>query len=182
MYGTSGVHGTSYFCQCIMTRLASTTASPLHRMKAIAYSIKSQEKELLTLANKKRHDLTMISNELNDKTVAYAQGKQVLIVSPYDIVDKNILRELKAVGVLRIITRSAHTTHIDLVEATRLGFEIANAPDVPATPDSIANRVILNLNLWESGNCVGDACCCQKVCVMQPQRIKELKKLYGYGE
>src|SRR5690606_17743666 len=99
------------------------------RMKAIAYSIKPQEKECLALANGKKHDLTLISNELNERTVSYALGKEAVIVSSYDIVDRKMLWELKHAGVTKIITRSKATTHIDLKEATRMDFKVANVPD-----------------------------------------------------
>ena len=133
-------------------------------MKAIAYSIKSQEKELLAIANGKRHDLTLISNGLDKWTVSYAQGKEVVIVSSYDILDRAMLWELKNVGVKNIITRSKNTTHIDLKEAVRLGLKIANAPDEDQSAESIARQTIQNLNAWEAGRCVGGACCCKRVC------------------
>jgi len=135
-------------------------------MKAIAYSIKPQEKEYLAIANAKRHDLTLISNELDIQTVSYAQGKEVVIVSSYDILDRKILWELKNAGVKNIITRCRVTTHIDLKEATRMGLKIANAPDDDQSVESIAKQTIRNLNAWEAGKCVGGACCCQGACVV----------------
>lgn len=139
-------------------------------MKAIAYSIKPQEKELLALANNKRHDLTLISNELNVRTVSYAQGKDVVIVSSYDILDRDMLWELKNAGVQKIITRSKITTHIDLKEATRMEFKIANAPDDDQSHESVAKQTIRNLNAWENGKCVGNACCCQKTCTLDVKK------------
>lgn len=133
-------------------------------MRAIAYSIKDQEKECLVLANGKKHDLTLISNELNRHTVSYARGKEVVIVSVYDILDTELLWELKNAGVRKIITRSKTTTHIDLAQATRLGLKVANAPDEDQSTCSIARQTIRNLNAWEAGKCVGKACCCQNVC------------------
>ncbi|WP_353126366.1 lactate dehydrogenase [Parapedobacter pyrenivorans] len=139
-------------------------------MKAIAYSIKPQEKEFLAVANGKRHDLTLISNELNSQTVSFALGKDVVIISDYDILDRQMLWELKAISVTKIITRSKTTTHIDLKEATRMGFNIANVPEEDQTLESIAKQTICNLNAWDTGKCVGKACCCQKVCVMDRKR------------
>lgn len=133
-------------------------------MKAIAYNIKPQEKECLAIANGKKHDLTLISNELNARTVSYAQGKEAVIVSAYDILDRDMLWELKNAGVKKIITRSRTTTHIDLKEATRMDFKVANAPEEDQSIENIAKQLIRNLNAWENGKCVGNACCCQKVC------------------
>ncbi|HWK98818.1 MAG TPA: hypothetical protein VNQ55_02675 [Parapedobacter sp.] len=156
-------------------------------MKAIAYSIKPQEKECLALANGKKHDLTLISNELNEQTVAYAVGKEAVIVSPYDILDRKILWELRNVGVTKIITRSQTTTHIDLAEATRMGFNVANVPDVDRSIENIAKQTIRNLNGWGAGKCVGKACCCQKVCGMDKKKVKpeadhKPANHYGYGQ
>lgn len=95
-------------------------------MKAIAYSIKPHERESLVLANGKKHDLTMISNELNMRTVSYAFGKQVVIVSALDIVDSSILKELKLIGVTHLISRSHSLTHIDLKEAEKLQIQISH--------------------------------------------------------
>jgi len=133
-------------------------------MKAIAYSIKPQEKELLAVANGKKHDLTLISNGLDKWTVSYAHGKEVVIVSSYDILDRAMLWELKNVGVKNIITRSKNTTHIDLKEAVRLGLKVANAPDEDQSVENIAKQTIRNLSAWEAGTCVGGACCCQRAC------------------
>lgn len=134
-------------------------------MKAIIYSIKPHEKEVLSLTNKRRHDLTMISNELNHSTVAYAAGKDVVIVSPYDLLNSDLLKDLKLAGVQKIITRSQTTTHIDLNAARDYNFNIANIPDNNQELQNIAETVIRNLNLWEEGKCVGMACCCRKMCV-----------------
>jgi len=133
-------------------------------MKAVAYSIKAQEKECLAVANGKKHDLTLISNELNIQTVSYVHGKEVVIVSSYDMLDHEMLWELKNVGVKHIITRSKNTTHIDLKAATRMGLKVANAPDDDQSVTSIAKQTIRNLNAWEAGKCVGKACCCQNGC------------------
>lgn len=156
-------------------------------MKAIAYSIKPQEKEYLALANGKKHDLTLISNELNERTVSYALGKEAVIVSPYDILDHKMLWELKHAGVMKIITRSKTTTHIDLNEATRMDFKVANVPDEDQSIENIAKQTIRNLNAWETGKCVGNACCCQKVCKIDKKKVKpetdhRVKNHYRYGQ
>ncbi|MEC3881292.1 lactate dehydrogenase [Parapedobacter sp. 10938] len=157
------------------------------RMKAIAYSIKPQEKECLALANGKKHDLTLISNELNERTVSYALGKEAVIVSSYDIVDRKMLWELKHAGVTKIITRSKATTHIDLKEATRMDFKVANVPDEDQSVENIARQTIRNLNAWGGGTCVGKACCCQKVCSIDKKKVTpeaehRADNSYRYGQ
>ncbi|GAA4794652.1 hypothetical protein GCM10023231_23820 [Olivibacter ginsenosidimutans] len=130
-------------------------------MKAIAYSIKPDEKEYLVRSNAKVHDLTLISNELNHTTLSYCIGKTVIIISGRDVLDRDLLRSLKQIGVKHIITRSKTTTHIDLVSASKLGIKVANNPSDDQSYESTAYQTIRNLHLWEAGRCVGRACCCQ---------------------
>jgi len=136
-------------------------------IKAIAYNIKPEEKELLAVANGKRHDLTLISNELNLDTASFAQGKEVVIVSSEDLLDATLLSALQQAGVRRIITRSKTTAHIDLGEAARLGLKVANAPDDTSVA-GIAQQTIRSLSAWDAGKCVGKACCCQQLCSPAP--------------
>lgn len=132
-------------------------------MKAIVYSIKPHEKEILSLTNQKRHDLTMISNELNHSTLLYATGKEVVIVSVYDILNYEILKQLKDIGVKKIVTRSQSTTHIDLHAANKLSFKVANVPFTNLTLQLVADTVINSLNKWEENQCIGKACCCNLI-------------------
>lgn len=133
-------------------------------MKAIVYNIKEYERELLALANAKAHDLTLISNPLSVGTIHYSRGKEAVVVSEEDTVDRNILDHLYKAGVRRIVTRSLTTDHIDLLHAQSLGMQIANTPYADRTAKGIAEQTIRHLNLWESGRCVGMACCCNKDC------------------
>ncbi|GHE48964.1 Rossmann-fold NAD(P)-binding domain-containing protein [Sphingobacterium griseoflavum] len=133
-------------------------------MKAVAYNIKDFEKESLALANGKVHDLTLISNGLNINTLHYTAGKEVVIVSEDDRLDASILEELKAVGILKIVTRSLKTDHIDLYRAADLNIQVANTPYADRTPKGIAEQTIRNLNLWDKGKCVGTACRCVRDC------------------
>lgn len=133
-------------------------------MKVVVYSIQTYEKELLALANGKMHDLTLISNGLNEETKVYATGKDVVVISAQDILEASMLRVLKDMGVGRILTRTLGTEHIDLVEAGKLDIQVANTPYDDQSPKGIAEQTIRNLNLWGAGKCVGTACCCLKVC------------------
>lgn len=109
-------------------------------MKAVAYSIKSCEKELLIKANGKKHDITLISNRLADDTVSYAKGKDAVLVFSCDDLSAPMIRKLKDLGVQYIATRSTGTDHIDLVEAARLDIKVANIPAY--SPESIAEHAI----------------------------------------
>lgn len=109
-------------------------------MKVTAYSIKACEKEYLTRANNKMHDITLISNNLNVDTVYYAKGKDAILVFPGDDLSEQILLDLKSMGIKYIGTRSTSTDHINLKVARSLGIEVANIP--PYSPESIAEHAL----------------------------------------
>jgi lactate dehydrogenase-like 2-hydroxyacid dehydrogenase len=143
-------------------------------MKAVAYSIRSFEKEFLAKANQKKHDITLISNTLGPDTAGYAAGKDAVIVFTNDDVSAQVIEQLAVLGIKFIVTRSAGTEHIDKVAAANFGIKIANVPANPlydinneSTHDSfqeIANKTIRTLDLWQQNKCVGDACACSKNC------------------
>jgi D-lactate dehydrogenase len=109
-------------------------------MKAVAYSIKPFEKELLIKANKKKHDITLISNRLTSDTVSYAEGKDAILVFTNDDLSAPVLQALKKSGVKYISTRSTGIDHIDLTEAAKLGIKVANIPSY--SPESIAEHAL----------------------------------------
>lgn len=121
-------------------------------MKAVAYSIKSCEKEPLSRANNKKHDITLISNRLTLDTVSYAKGKEAVLVLPSDDLSAPVLNILKELGVKYICTRSNGVEHIDLEVAERLGIEVANTPSYsPASIEAlqaISAKTIDNLDKW----------------------------------
>lgn len=136
-------------------------------MKAVAFSIKISEKEFLAKANKKKHDITLISNVLNAETVIYARGKMAVIVNLTDDVTDKMIQILSGLGVKYIATRSQGTDHIDKAAAARYGIALANvrlhlshgiiesgpglyqAFKTNETLQTIANQTINNLDLWQ---------------------------------
>ncbi|MCL7989341.1 lactate dehydrogenase [Sphingobacterium sp. lm-10] len=133
-------------------------------MRVIAYSILEQEKELLTKANSKVHDFTFISNPLTTDTMHFVEGKEVIVISDRDVLDRQSLENLYSLGVRSIITRSTSTTHIDLLAAGILKMHVANTPFANQTPDGIAAQVVQNLSNWMAGGCAGKACQCRMDC------------------
>jgi len=109
-------------------------------MKAVAYSIKPFEKEYLAKANRKKHDITLISNPLGPDTVIYAQGKDAVIVFTNDDVSAPVIEQLAALGIKFIVTRSAGTDHIDQVAAAAFGIKIANVPSY--SPQAVAEHAV----------------------------------------
>ncbi|MCA5005091.1 Rossmann-fold NAD(P)-binding domain-containing protein [Sphingobacterium bovistauri] len=133
-------------------------------MRVVAYNIQEFEKQTLAKANAKVHDLTLISNPLNLATIRYAEGKEVVIVSPQDNLDKELLNALYKIGVKKIITRSHSVNHIDLKHAGKLALHVANTPSTDDSPRSIAIQTIDNLNNWVDSKCLGAACHCSFDC------------------
>lgn len=133
-------------------------------MKVVAYNIQEFEKESLAKANAKVHDLTLISNPLDSSTIQYAEGKEVIIVSDRDILDKSILDLLASIGVKKIISRSVALHHVDTGYAGELQLHLANTPLEDDSLASIAQQTIANLNNWAKGECLGIACNCSFEC------------------
>jgi lactate dehydrogenase-like 2-hydroxyacid dehydrogenase len=141
-------------------------------MKAIAYNIDPKEKEWLILANYKKHDITIIANSLTLDTVGFATGKEALIIFNRDLIDMPIITALKAHGVKYIATSTFGIDHIDLDAAKSAGLKIANIPFKSGGALENMHQVIANLDNWAAGKCVGDACCCQKDCVIKNEMHK----------
>jgi len=124
-------------------------------MKAVAYSIKPFEKEYLARANRKKHDITLISNPLGPDTVVYAQGKDAVMVFTSDDVSATVIKQLADLGIKFIVTRSAGTDHIDKTAAAAFGIKIANIPSY--SPQAIAEHGVgmafaLNRQLIKADN------------------------------
>ena len=135
-------------------------------MKVIAYNVNPKEKEWLVLANYKKHDITIIANDLNEETLAFAQGKEVLLLSKDNPLDADLIAGLRSLGIKYIATTSFNTKHIDLKAAAVVGLKIANVPfeNYQETSFEGMQQVIKNLDLWAAGKCVGKACCCANNC------------------
>jgi D-lactate dehydrogenase len=109
-------------------------------MKVVAYSIKPFEKEFLAKANKKKHDITLISNSLSIETTAYAEGKDAVVVFTNDDVSAPVVNKLADMGIKYIATRSAGTDHIDVEAASKKGISLANVPTY--SPQAIAEHAV----------------------------------------
>ncbi|OOQ58735.1 2-hydroxyacid dehydrogenase [Mucilaginibacter pedocola] len=109
-------------------------------MKVVAYSIKPFEKEFLSKANQKKHDITLISNPLSVETAVFAEGKDAVVVFTNDDVSAPVIARLGALGIKYIATRSAGTDHIDRDAAAIYGIKIANVPHY--SPEAIAEHAV----------------------------------------
>ena len=138
-------------------------------MKAVVYSTQPFEKELLAKANKKKHEITLISNALNLQTVQFAEGKDAVIVTNNDDLSVNVINELKNLNVKYISNRSNDTNHIDKVQASILGIKLANVSD--ENHEEIAMQTIKNLDNWQAKKCAGKTAASSNSC--RPKSTKD---------
>lgn len=145
-------------------------------MKAIAYNIKAEEKECLILANHKKHDITIIANSLCSETIAFAHGKEVLIVFNEDPLDENLIKGLKDMGIKYIANSTSKINHIAIQALAENELKLANVPydNQSLSIMSRMKQVILNLDNWAAGVCLGEACCNPIHCENQEQAITKL--------
>jgi phosphoglycerate dehydrogenase-like enzyme len=140
-------------------------------MKVVAYNIKSFEKEPLAVANRKKHEITLISNPLNVDTAIYAAGKVAVVVTTEDFLNKEVITKLSELGVRYIATRSVSIDHIDIAAAAAFGIKIAAVPaallkikTVKTISATLEEQTIINLDSWEGNSCLGNACVCSNSC------------------
>lgn len=93
-------------------------------MKVIAYKIDSQQKEHLVRANAKMHELTFISNELNEDTLTYSAGKEVIVLNDLRAVNCPLLDKLKYYGTRVLISRNGSPSPALAAHARDLGLKI----------------------------------------------------------
>lgn len=140
-------------------------------MRVVAYNIKSSEKEPLAVANRKKHEITLISNPLNVDTALFAAGKVAVVVTQEDDLSDQVLRKLSELGVKYIATRSVSTEHIDVDVAADLKLKIAAVPanilqakTMNEISAALAEQTIINLDAWQGKACLGNACVCSRSC------------------
>ncbi len=140
-------------------------------MRVVAYNIKSFEKEPLAVANRKKHEITLISNPLNVDTALFASGKVAVVVTKEDDLSDLVLRKLSSLGVKYIATRSVSTAHINTETAAELKLKIAAVPSellqtktMNEIAAALAEQTITNLDAWQGKSCLGNACVCSKSC------------------
>lgn len=136
-------------------------------MRAVAFSIRSFEKEPLAKANHKKHDITLISNSLGMETASYAAGKEAAIIAGTDYVSEPIMLRLAELGVKLITVRSMDTDNIDKAAAHRLNIKImtvaipsglpATGPEFVLHQNDIAAHTIRNLDFWQETKSLAEA-------------------------
>ena len=122
-------------------------------MKAIVYSTRKNEKELLLEKCGGKHELTWQTVSLSIDTVKYAAGHLAVIVFTGDEVSCSVIANLAALGVKYIMTRSSGTDHIDFSAASKHRLEVKSISDY--SPYAVAEHTLalalaLNRHLIEA--------------------------------
>ncbi len=114
-------------------------------MKAIAYNIRKQEKEYLVKANAKKHELTFISNELNNDTVIYSFDKEAVILYTVNSLSPELFLKLQEFGVKQIISRADKPSNAIVHLAREYGIFISYVHN-SLTDEKKALRIIKQLD------------------------------------
>ena len=114
-------------------------------MKAIAYNIKKQEKEYLVKANAKKHELTFISNDLNNNTLIYSLDKEALILYSVNTLSPDLLYKLKEFGVKQIISRAGKPNDLIIHQVREYGISL-NYVHSSLTNEKKAQQIIMQLD------------------------------------
>ncbi len=109
-------------------------------MKALIYSTKEFEKAYLIHSNAHKHDLTVTNQSLTLASADLAKGFDAVVLFTNDDASEPVLRQLAALGVKYIATRSVGTDHINLNVAAELGLSVANVPAY--SPYSVAEHTV----------------------------------------
>jgi len=94
--------------------------------------------------------------------VAYATGKDAVIIFNNDELSAPVIQELAALNVRFIVTGTTKTDHIDKGMAAKCGIKLSRV--APGTSQEMADQTIHNLDLYQQNKCAGDACACGNSC------------------
>lgn len=120
-------------------------------MKVIVYNINQEEKELLALANRKTHKITIITDPLDENTVHFAEAKDaVIIINQENQLSHSFIQKLISLGIPYLILKSAEEFFIDSSIITNSGiqYKIIKCSD----PKVAASLIIKTLDNWRNSD------------------------------
>ena len=117
-------------------------------MNIIFFSSKNYDQQFFNATNTRYHfNIKYLEVPLNKSTSVLANGYEVVCVFVNDVVDREIISELSAIGVKLIALRCAGFNNVDLQSANEAGIKIVRVPAY--SPYSVAEHtlaLILTLN------------------------------------
>ncbi|MEN0054216.1 MAG: hypothetical protein AAGC65_11130 [Mucilaginibacter sp.] len=93
-------------------------------MKVTVFGLVASDKEQLAKANQKKHEITLISNELSPETVTFAHGKDAVITYGNGV-SSAILNHLNRIGVKIIFIPPLAFNDLTKQSAANLGIKLA---------------------------------------------------------
>lgn len=117
-------------------------------MRVSVFSSKRYDRVHLETANAAAgHELVFLEPHLGPDTASLAAGSDAVCAFVNDVVDRQVLVTLQALGVRGIVLRSAGYNNVDLVAAEQLGVPVGRVPAY--SPHAVAEHaaaLILSLN------------------------------------
>ena len=113
-------------------------------MKVIAYDVREEQKELLTVTNRKKHKLTLITDKLHAGTAAFASGKRAVLLNNAEDLSPLLLQQLASFGVGYVVAGCSSPVVPDALSQEQYGIKIAliNNESVNGISTSELNRFI----------------------------------------
>lgn len=109
-------------------------------MKIACFSSKPYDEETLTAANNGRHQLTFYKPRLDMSTVSLAKNHDAICAFVNDVLDRDILAQLRKFKVPLVIMRCAGYNNVDLEAADELGITVARVPEY--SPYAVAEHTL----------------------------------------
>ena len=116
-------------------------------MKVCMFSSKPYDQTYFDLVNEGCFDITYLTPHLNETTVLLAQGCNIVCCFVNDVLNAEVLSELKRMGVELIALRCAGFNNVDMNVARKLTLPVCRVPEY--SPYAIAEHacaLILDLN------------------------------------
>lgn len=110
-------------------------------MKIAVYEMREDEvKEFYKAADELKVEIVTTKEALNSVTISFANGCEGVTTLGHSTLDRNMLQQLKAMGIKYISTRSIGFNHIDIEAAKELGLRVSNAS---YAPNGVADYTIM---------------------------------------
>jgi D-lactate dehydrogenase len=109
-------------------------------MRVTVFSTKPYDREFLSRANTRPHELLFLETHLDARTASLVEGSGAVCVFVNDHVDRDVLQRLVHSGVGLVALRSAGFNHVDLAAAVELGVTIARVPAY--SPHAVAEHTV----------------------------------------
>jgi len=115
-------------------------------MQIAFFSTKSYDKQYFDACNKE-HNIIYIETQLNEQTVALAEGCDAICAFVNDVLNKKVIKELARLNIKLIAMRCAGYNNVDLEEAKKNGISVVRVPAY--SPYAVAEHalaLIMTLN------------------------------------